>query len=49
MPKYVIPAKAGTHRINHLQVDTHGFRLKDCRNDEAFRGYLLIDTYALLY
>ncbi len=29
----VIPAKAGIHRINHLQIKTHGFRLKTCRND----------------
>jgi hypothetical protein len=49
IPKLVIPAKAGIHRINYLQVDSHGFRLKDCRNDGVYRLHLLIDIYALLY
>jgi hypothetical protein len=42
IPKCVIPAKAGIHKINHLNVDTHGFRLKDRRNDGVIE--ILLDN-----
>ena len=38
--KYVIPAKAGINRINHLQFGQDGFRLKECRNDEVLQEAL---------
>jgi hypothetical protein len=49
IPECVIPAKAGIHRIYHLQVDTHGFRLKECRNDGILIAPVLIVIYASLY